>query len=54
MKFNFFVLIVCLMIHFIAQAGMTKKASEQKPASAKKAVAQREVAASAPCDCEKK
>lgn len=27
MKFNFFVLIACLMIHFIAQAGNVKRAA---------------------------
>lgn len=43
MKFNFFVLILCLMIHFIAQASIGNKTAkielESKDASAQRALA---------------
>ena len=49
MKFNFFVLIACLLIHFIAQAGSEKKSV--KPLVKPAAKIERQVAADKSCDC---
>lgn len=52
MKFNFFVLIACLLIHFIAQAGSEKKSN--KPSVKQSQKIDREVAGAQKCDCETK
>lgn len=57
MKFNFFVLIACLMIHFIAQAGNAKKLNRSEtvaPKSAQVPVERTVASGDQKCDCEKK
>lgn len=56
MKFNFFVLIVSLMIHFIAQAGNGKKAVDKQlaPVKAERTVASGEANGEKSCDCAEK
>ena len=50
MKFNFFVLIASLMIHFIAQAGSGKKADQQPSKETAQIKTERTVASDCNCD----
>lgn len=54
MKFNFFVLIACLMIHFIAQAGSAKRSGPTESRQTAGPASERTVASDSTCNCEAK